>query len=104
MDLGLEGKVCVVTGASRGIGLATAQRLCAEGARVLFVARSADAVQRAADGCGGEWLAVDVTAPDAADRVIATCAEQLGGIDVLVNNPGTSFARPLGQPACVQPR
>jgi 3-oxoacyl-[acyl-carrier protein] reductase len=97
MDLGLEGKVCVVTGASRGIGLATARRLCAEGARVLFVARSADAVQRAAEGCGGEWIAVDVTAPDAADRVVATCAEQMGGIDVLVNNAGTSFARPLDE-------
>ena len=95
MDLGLEGKVCVVTGASRGIGLATARKLCDEGARVLFVARSADAVQRAAEGCGGDWLAVDVTAPDAADRIVATCAEQMGGIDVLVNNAGTSFARPL---------
>jgi 3-oxoacyl-[acyl-carrier protein] reductase len=95
MELGLEGKVCVVTGASRGIGLATARKLCAEGARVLFVARSADALERAADGCGGEWLAVDVTAPDAADRIVATCAEQMGGIDVLVNNAGTSFARPL---------
>ena len=97
MDLGLEGKVCVVTGASRGIGLATGRRLCEEGARVLFVARHADAVQRAADGCGGEWLAVDVTAPDAADRVVATCAEQMGGIDVLVNNAGTSFARSLDE-------
>jgi 3-oxoacyl-[acyl-carrier protein] reductase len=97
MDLGLEGKVCVVTGASRGIGLATARRLCEEGAKVLFVARSADAVQRAADGCGGDWIAVDVTAPDAADRVVATCAEQMGGIDVLVNNAGTSFARPLDE-------
>jgi NAD(P)-dependent dehydrogenase (short-subunit alcohol dehydrogenase family) len=95
MDLGLEGKVCVVTGASRGIGLATAKKLCGEGARVLFVARSADAVQRAADGCGGDWLAIDVTSPDAADRIVATCAEQMGGIDVLVNNAGTSFARPL---------
>ena len=95
MDLGLEGKVCVVTGASRGIGLATARKLCAEGAKVLFVARAADAVARAADGCGGDWIAIDVTAPDAADRVIATCAEQMGGIDVLVNNAGTSFARPL---------
>ncbi len=97
MDLGLAGKVCVVTGASRGIGLAVARRLCSEGAKVLFVARSADAVERAADGCGGDWLAVDVTAPDAADRVIATCAEQMGGIDVLVNNAGTSFARPLDE-------
>ena len=97
MDLGLEGKLCVVTGASRGIGLATAKRLCDEGARVLFVARSADAVRRAAEGCGGEWIAVDVTSPDAADRVIATCAEQMGGIDVLVNNAGTSFARSLDE-------
>jgi 3-oxoacyl-[acyl-carrier protein] reductase len=97
MELGLEGKVCVVTGASRGIGLATGQRLCAAGAKVLFVARSADAVERAAGGCGGEWLAVDVTSPDAADRVIATCAEQMGGIDVLVNNAGTSFARSLDE-------
>ena len=51
----------------------------------------------AADGCGGDWLALDVTAPDAADRVVATCAEQMGGIDVLVNNAGTSFARPLDE-------
>ena len=55
------------------------------------------ASQRAADGCGGDWLAIDVTAPDAPDRVIATCAEQMGGIDVLVNNAGTSFARPLDE-------
>jgi 3-oxoacyl-[acyl-carrier protein] reductase len=95
MELGLEGKVCVVTGASRGIGLATAKKLCDEGAQVLFVARSADALQRAADACGGEWLAIDITSPDAPDRVIATCAEQMGGVDVLVNNAGTSFARPL---------
>ncbi len=97
MDLGLDGKVCVVTGASRGIGLAVARRLCSEGARVLFVARSADAVERAADGCGGDWLALDVTGPGAADRVIATCAEQMGGVDVLVNNAGTSFAKPLDE-------
>jgi 3-oxoacyl-[acyl-carrier protein] reductase len=97
MELGLEGKVCVVTGASRGIGLATATRLRAEGAEVLFVARHAEAVSRAAEACGGEWLAVDVTDPDAAERVVATCAEQMGGIDVLVNNAGTSFARPLDE-------
>ena len=97
MDLGLEGKVCVVTGASRGIGLATAKRLCAEGANVLFVARGAKEVAGEADGCGGEWLAVDVTDADAPDRIVATCAEQMGGIDVLVNNAGTSFARPLDE-------
>jgi 3-oxoacyl-[acyl-carrier protein] reductase len=97
MDLGLEDKVCVVTGASKGIGRATAKRLCDEGARVLFVARSAEDVAEAADACRGEWLAIDVTAADAPERIVATCAEQMGGIDVLVNNAGTSFARPLDE-------
>jgi len=97
MDLGLEGKVCVVTGASRGIGRATAKKLCAEGAKVLYVSRSADDVAAEAERCGGEWLAIDVTDPDAPRRIVATCAEQMGGIDVLVNNAGTSFARPLGE-------
>src|SRR3954453_5826423 len=92
MDLGLAEKVCVVTGASRGIGLAVARRLCEGGARVLFVARDGDALERAAEDCGGEYLACDVTDPDADRRIIATCAEQMGGIDVLVNNAGTSRA------------
>ena len=90
MDLGLDGKVCVVTGASRGIGLETARRLCDEGARVLFVARDGDALEEASASCGGEFLAVDVTVPEAAERIVATCAEQMGGIDVLVNNAGTA--------------
>ncbi|MDP9345908.1 MAG: SDR family oxidoreductase [Actinomycetota bacterium] len=97
MDLGLDGKVCVVTGASRGIGLEVGSRLCAEGARVLFVGRDAEALERAVDGCGGEYLAVDVTDPEADERIVATCAEQMGGVDVLVNNAGTSFARPLDE-------
>jgi 3-oxoacyl-[acyl-carrier protein] reductase len=97
MDLGLEGKVCIVTGASRGIGQATAKRLCDEGARVLFVSRGAEALAAEADRCGGEWLAIDVTDPEAPDRIVATCAEQMGGVDVLVNNAGTSFARPLDE-------
>lgn len=92
MDLGLTDKVCVVTGASKGIGLATARRLCEEGARVLFVARDPEALEEAADGCGGDFLAVDVTDPESDELVIATCAEQMGGVDVLVNNAGTSFA------------
>jgi 3-oxoacyl-[acyl-carrier protein] reductase len=97
MDLGLEGKVCVVTGASRGIGLEVGRSLCSEGAQVLFVGRDADALVQAADGCGGEYLAGDITDPDVAQRIVATCAEQMGGIDVLVNNAGTSFARGLDE-------
>ena len=97
MDLGLTDKVCVVTGATRGVGLEVARRLCAEGARTLFVGRNAEALAQAADACGGEYLAGDVTDPDLDQRIVATCAEQMGGIDVLVNNAGTSFARPLDE-------
>ncbi|MEA2252075.1 MAG: hypothetical protein QOC78_4159 [Solirubrobacteraceae bacterium] len=97
MDLGLDGKVCAVTGASSGIGLEVGRRLCAEGARVLFVGRDPERLARAAADCGGEYLAVDVTDPDADERVVATCAEQMGGIDVLVNNAGTSYAKALDE-------
>ncbi|HEY0361529.1 MAG TPA: SDR family oxidoreductase, partial [Solirubrobacteraceae bacterium] len=95
MDLGLDGKVCVVTGASRGIGLEIGRSLCAEGAQVLFVGRDAEALVQAADGCGGDYLAGDITDPEVAERIVATCAEQMGGIDVLVNNAGTSSHVPL---------
>jgi 3-oxoacyl-[acyl-carrier protein] reductase len=86
VDLGLTGKRCVVTGASRGIGLATARMLAAEGARVLRVSRSVE---------GEDALALDVTEPDAGERLLAACDDRLGGIDALVNNAGTSAARPL---------
>jgi 3-oxoacyl-[acyl-carrier protein] reductase len=95
MDLGLSGKVCVVTGASSGIGLAVSTRLAQEGARVLMVGRDEQRLAEAAARVGGDYLAADVTDADADERIIATCAEQMGGIDVLVNNAGTSFARPL---------
>jgi 3-oxoacyl-[acyl-carrier protein] reductase len=95
MDLGLSGKVCVVTGASSGIGLAVSTRLGEEGARVLMIARDEQRLADAAAQAGGDYLALDVTDPGADDRIVATCAEQMGGIDVLVNNAGTSFARSL---------
>lgn len=94
MDLELEGRVCVVTGASRGIGLATARLLAEEGARVLIVGRDAASAQEAAAQVGGEALALDVTEAGAAEEVTG-CADTLGGIWALVNNAGTSFARPL---------
>ncbi|MBI5106203.1 MAG: SDR family NAD(P)-dependent oxidoreductase, partial [Solirubrobacterales bacterium] len=95
MELGVRDRVCVVTGASQGIGLETARRLAAEGAQVLLVARDAERVRAAAEEVGGEWLAADVTDADADERIVATCAEQMGGIDVLVNNAGTSYAKAL---------
>jgi 3-oxoacyl-[acyl-carrier protein] reductase len=75
MDLGIGGRVAVVTGASRGIGAATVEVLAGEGARVVRVSRT--------DG-------IDVTAPDAAERIAARAP---GPVDILVNNAGTSEVR-----------
>lgn len=85
MDLGLEGKVCVITGGTRGIGAAAARRLGEEGARVFTVSRS------------GSDLELDVTDPAAPDRILAECEERLGPADVLVNNAGTSAVKPLDE-------
>jgi 3-oxoacyl-[acyl-carrier protein] reductase len=85
MDLGLSGKACVVTGASRGIGAAVAKLLAGEGAHVLTVAR------------GGADLELDLTEPDSAERVVAECERRHGGVDVLVNNAGTSHAKALDE-------
>ena len=97
MDFGLRDRVCVVTGASRGIGRVLSSRLAGEGARVLMVARNEDALSEAADELGAEWVAADVTDPDVPDRVIACAVEQMGRLDVLVNNAGTSFNRPADE-------
>jgi 3-oxoacyl-[acyl-carrier protein] reductase len=104
MDLGLKGRACVVTGASRGIGAETARLLCAEGALVLLVARgeerlrsAAEAVGAAGAGAGGraEILVLDVTAEDAAERMLAAANEHFGSLEILVNNAGTAQWRDL---------
>jgi 3-oxoacyl-[acyl-carrier protein] reductase len=100
VDLGLSGKACAVTGASRGIGRETARRLCAEGAAVLLVARSPEPLSVAVAECveaGGtaEGLTLDVTEPEAGELLVATAAERLGQLDVLVNNAGTARRRAL---------
>lgn len=98
MDLGLTDKACIVTGASRGIGLATTELLRDAGARVLMVSRDLDSLRAACEACPDtDFLAADVTDPDAAAFIVATCEEQLGGVDVLVNNAGTSFTKPLDE-------
>jgi 3-oxoacyl-[acyl-carrier protein] reductase len=95
MDLGLHEKVCVVTGASQGIGLEISRRLAGEGGSVLMVARTEGPLRAAADEIGADWIAADITDPESNERIVATCAEQMGGIDVLVNNAGTSSVVPL---------
>ena len=94
MDLDLADRLCLVTGASRGIGLAAARGLAAERARLLLTARGEDALAAVARELGADHLALDVTEPDAAERLL----ERAGGhVDVLVNNAGTSAVKPLEQ-------
>ena len=101
MNLGLEGKVAIVTGGSEGIGKASALRLSEAGASVTICARRPDVLERAAAEVrartGGEVLAVpaDVCLDEDVERVVAATVERFGGIDVLVNNAGGSRAHPF---------
>ncbi len=95
MDLELAGRSVIVTGASRGIGLAIARAFAREGARLTICARGGEALATAAQtlsGLGGEVQAVeaDVTSVVDAGRVVDAAVSRFGGIDVLVNNAGGS--------------
>src|SRR5579859_1134538 len=98
MDLGLDGKVAVVTGGSEGIGRAAAQSLGREGASVVVCARRADvlhqAAQDVAEATGAEIIPVAADVRNAADveRVVQTAVDRFGRLDILVNNAGTSAA------------
>jgi NADP-dependent 3-hydroxy acid dehydrogenase YdfG len=96
----LEGKVAAITGASSGIGEATALALAAEGAAVALAARREDRVADLAsriEGGGGRALAVatDVTDEEQANSFVAQANEELGGLDVLVNNAGVMLLGPV---------
>ncbi|MBV9214476.1 MAG: SDR family oxidoreductase [Actinobacteria bacterium] len=96
MELGLRGRACIVTGASRGIGAAAARALSAEGASVLLVARDASRLEAVAGECErAATIALDVTRADSGERAMAACRERFGSVDVLVNNAGAMRVRPL---------
>ena len=91
MKFGLEGQVALVTGGSKGIGLAIARTLAEEGARVAITARGTEALQKTASELAGfKILTVPADATDqiAVNAVVARVVEVFGGLDILVNNVG----------------
>jgi 3-oxoacyl-[acyl-carrier protein] reductase len=88
MDLGLKGRTAIVSGASSGLGLATAEALAAEGANVTMFARRRDVLQREAERIGALAVRGDVTNPRDLATLVERTVEAFGGVDILVWNSG----------------
>jgi NAD(P)-dependent dehydrogenase (short-subunit alcohol dehydrogenase family) len=103
LELGLSGKIAIISGGSEGLGRATAERFLKEGVKVAICARRKDVLERAADelrkATNGALLAqpADVTRAEDVEALVAAVVAQWGGVDILVNNAGTSAAAAFGQ-------
>lgn len=108
MDLGLQGKVALVSGGSKGLGQAIALELAQEGAEIAICSRNRAEIEAAgaeiAGRCGRAVLAhsADVTRPEDVARFVAAAAQRFGGIDILVNNAGLGWAGPLTEISAAQ--
>jgi 3-oxoacyl-[acyl-carrier protein] reductase len=94
MDLGIEGRVALVTGASSGIGRGIGRALVGEGARVAISSRSRERIERAASDIGARPYVHDMGDPDAAGELVAAVERDLGAVDILVTNGGGPPAGP----------
>ena len=90
---GLDGRTALVTGSSRGIGLAVARALASAGARVVLNSRDAAAVRAAAEqvGNGAVGIAADLGSPEGAAGLVEQALAAVGGLDILVNNAGMAM-------------
>ena len=96
MDLGIDGRIALVTGASKGLGLGIAKALAAEGARVAMSSRSQERIDAAAaEVPGARGFVHDNTDVDGADRLIGAVHDELGAVEILVVNTG---GPPAGEP------
>ena len=92
MEISLDGKVALVTGASKGIGRAVAGELAAAGAKVMISSRKPEALEEAAESMEGDvaWYAANAGEPDQAEACVAATVEVFRGLDILVNNAATN--------------
>jgi 3-oxoacyl-[acyl-carrier protein] reductase len=103
MELGIRGRVAVVAGASAGLGLAAAEALAAEGARVVLASRDPGRIAEAArhvtasTGEPAHGVAVDVREPDAGDRLVAAARERFGDPSILITNAGGPAPGPFAK-------
>src|SRR4030095_8591194 len=95
----LEGKIALVTGGSRGLGLQIAEALGEAGAKILLTSRKAADLEEAAGdlqakGIDTRWVAADASDPAQVERVVSEAMQRMGQIDILVNNAGASWGAP----------
>ncbi|MCH1570843.1 MAG: SDR family oxidoreductase [Longimicrobiales bacterium] len=95
----LTGKVAIVTGSTKGIGLAIVERMINEGMSVVVSSRTADDVQAVTDRLGDNAIGIpcDVADPEACSRLVEETVERFGRLDILVNNAGLGIFKPISE-------